>query len=415
MLNAPAKVDTSSAVTTTRSFLGLHRPFVIFLSGLVISKLGDALYLFALPWIAFELTHSPLVMGTLYATEILPILIFGVITGVFVDRWDRRRLMLVADLSRGIILASLPVLQLVGWLQLWYLYLAAFALALVSLAFDVTTTTVIPQLAGTDLTKANAAHQLVMQLGAMAGPALAGIVIAAIGGFNALWLDALSFGGTLVAVLLLPPFEKVATNGPATVGGVIQGIGEGFRWLWANRVIRVLSLQATMGNFGFGMVSAVLMFYLRSTLGLSAEISGLDYAMLGVGGLFGSLAIVPLSRRYRRGVLYPAILLFGMTGLFLMALVRSWWVPGLGFGMVSACNIAWVVLSTSVRQELIPGHLLGRVLSFSRILSTASMPLGAILGSAITQSFDPAVVFTIAAITKGIEFLISRYSAMSKL
>lgn len=167
-----------------------------------------------------------------------------------------------------------------------------------------------------------------------------------------------------------------------------------------------------MGNFGFGMVSAVLMFYLRSTLGLSAEVSGLDYAMLGVGGLIGSVAIVLLSRRYRRGTLYPAILLFGMSGLLLMALVRSWWAPGLGFGMVSACNIAWVVLSTSVRQELIPAYLLGRVLSFSRILSTASMPLGAILGSLITQSFDPVLVFMVAALTKGFEFLISRYSSM---
>lgn len=228
MLKAPAKADTGSAVTTTRSFLGLPRPFVIFLGGLAVSKLGDALYLFALPWIAYELTRSPLVMGTLYATEILPILIFGALTGVFVDRWYRRRLMLVADLSRGLIVASLPLLQLAGWLQLWYLYLAAFALALVSLAFDVTTTAVIPQLAGSDLTKANAAHQLVMQLGAMAGPALAGIVIAAFGGFNALWLDALSFAGTFLAVLLLPPFEKVATNGPANVSIVLKGMGKAF-------------------------------------------------------------------------------------------------------------------------------------------------------------------------------------------
>jgi Na+/melibiose symporter-like transporter len=190
---------------------------------------------------------------------------------------------------------------------------------------------------------------------------------------------------------------------------------EGFRWLWGNAVIRVLSLQAMIGNFGFGMVSAVLMFYLRNVLGLSSEISGLNYAMLGVGGIIGSLVIVPLTRRLRRGQLYPGILIFGMTGLLIMATVRTWWAPGLGFGMVSACNIAWVVLSTSVRQENIPSDLMGRVLSFTRVLSTAAMPVGAILGSFLIERFDPTIVFIIAAVTKLAEALVAHFSPMRSL
>ncbi|MFZ5815693.1 MAG: MFS transporter [Bacillota bacterium] len=392
------------------AWFGLSRPFALFLGGMAISKLGDALYMFALPWIAFEMTASPVVMSTLYATEILPILFFGALAGAFADGMDRRKLMLWSDAIRAVIVAAIPLLHLMGALQLWHLYAAAFSLSLVSLAFDVTTTAVIPELAGGELTRANAAFQMINQAGSMAGPALAGLVIAAVGGFNALWLNALSFGGTFLSILILPSFSLKPLG--LTVRGVLAGIADGFRWLWSHPVIRVLSLQAMTGNFGFGMVSAVLMYYLRSTLGLSAELAGLDYAMLGVGGLSGSIAIVPLSRRFRRGVLYPAILTFGMIGLLLMAGLRTWWAPGLGFGMVSACNIAWVVLSTSVRQELIPGALMGRVLAFSRILSTAAMPLGAALGGFLTQSFDPALIFLLAAATKGLEILIARFSAM---
>jgi predicted MFS family arabinose efflux permease len=177
----------------------------------------------------------------------------------------------------------------------------------------------------------------------------------------------------------------------------------------------MLSLQAAAGNFGFGMVTAVLLYYLRSTLGLSPELSGLNYAMLGVGGVLGSIAIVPLARRYRKGVLYPTMLSVGVLGLLTMALVRTWWAPGLGFGIVAACDVAWVILSTSVRQEMIPSHLMGRVLSFSRLLSTAAMPVGAVLGGFLMTVVDPMVVFLIAASFKGTEVLIARFSAISKL
>jgi MFS family permease len=357
--------------------VGLPRAFTVILTGLTVSKLGDALYTFALPWIAFELTHSAVIMGTLYATEILPILLFGALAGVYVDRWDRRKLMLVSDIIRAAVVALIPLLHLAGLLAVWHLYLVAFVLALVSLMFDVSTTAVIPEMAGGDLTRANAAHQMAMQVASMAGPALAGLVIAAMGGFNSLWLDALSFGGTFAALTGLPAFRQLPAG--ATAAGVLRGMVDGLKWLWQNRVIRVLSLQAMTGNFGFGMVSAVLMYYLRQTLGLSAQLSGLDYAMLGVGGLVGSILVVPLVRRYRRGVIYPAILLFGMAGLLIMAAVRVWWAPGLG------------------------------------VLSTAAMPVGATLGGLMTKSFDPGVVFLVAAAAKGIEVLIARFSAMYEL
>lgn len=395
------------------TFTGLSRSFGIFLGGLTISKLGDALYMFALPWIAYDLTGSAVIMSTLYATEIVPILLFGALAGVFVDRLDRRKLMITSDWMRAVIVAIIPLLALFGQLQVWHLYVVAFSLSLISLMFDVATTIAIPELVGKDLTKANAAHQLIMQLGSMAGPALAGLVIAGFGGYGAMWLDALSFGGTLVAMLMLPAFKNDRTG--VTASGVFAGMAEGFRWLWGNAVIKVLSLQAAIGNFGYGMVSAVLMFYLRDVLHLSAKISGLNYSMLGVGGIIGSLAIVPLTRRFRRGQIYPAILLFGMIGLLVMATVRTWWAPGLGFGMVSVCTIAWVVLSTSVRQELIPSELMGRVLSFSRILSTAAMPIGATLAGFMVEHIDPTIVFGIAAVTKLIEALIARFSAMRSL
>lgn len=211
----------------------------------------------------------------------------------------------------------------------------------------------------------------------------------------------------------LPNFAGQVRN--ALDRHVLSELREGLHWLWKEQVIKMLSLQAMLGNLGLGMVSAVLLYYLRAQLRLPAQLAGLDYAMVGVGGLLGSLLIVPLTHLLRRGTLYPALLSCGLIGRVSLVVLPWWWVPGLSLGIVAACDTAWIILSTSVRQERIPAPLMGRVLSFSRLLSTAAMPLGAVIGGLLAQTYDPRLVFCIAALTKGGEVLIARFSAIHRL
>jgi MFS family permease len=405
--------STETTAPAARSILGLSRPFVAYLGSSFISQSGDKLYAFALPWVAYELTHSAFVLGTLYATEVIPVLLFGAFIGVYVDRMDRRRVLLGADLLRAVLLAMLPLLALTGLLRLWQLYIVAFALALLALASEVTIIAILPELARSDNTKANAAFQFVTSGAEFAGPALAGVAIALLGGLNTLWLDVLSFGATFLVTWRLLTFQRLPAQ--TQVGLLFSELKEGLRWLWKASVIKMLSVQAMLGNLGLGMVSAVLLYYLRTSLSLSAELSGLDYAMIGVGGVLGSLVIVPLARRFRRGALYSALLTCGLLGRGAMVVLHWWWIPGLSLALVAGCDVAWIVLSTSVRQERIPRQLMGRVLSFSRLLSNAAMPLGAVIGGFLAQSYDPQLVFLLAALTKGGEALIARFSAIRKL
>ena len=98
-----------------------------------------------------------------------------------------------------------------------------------------------------------------------------------------------------------------------------------------------------------------------------------------------------------------------------MVVLPWWWVPGLSLGLVAVCDTAWITLSTTVRQERVPGSLMGWVLSFLHLLSTAAMPLGAVLGGLLAQAHDPCLVFAMAAPTKGGEVLIARFSAIHRL
>lgn len=405
---------------TNRNFISAitHLPstYVIFIFGVLISRIGDSLYTFALPWIAYELTGSAIIMSSLFATGVLPIVLFGPIVGVVVDRYDRRKLMWIADLGCIVFIALIPILHSLNLLQLWHLYVVSFILAVLSMLFDVATITVIPHIGGRSLTKANSAYQMVNQIASLAGPTLAGMIIAVIGGFNALWINVLSFVATLIAVLLLPKLERNKSIDRA--GNLLQAIGsnmkEGFKWLMNDRLNLALSLQAMVGNFGASAILGVLMYYLLSTLHLSAEQSGLNYTLIGVGGLLGSIIVVPLERRFRRGVLIPVLLGVGAIGLTYAIWSEYWLAPGIAFGIVMTCNIAWNTIVASVRQETVPPDMQGRVLGFSRVLTRLAMPLGALVGGFISD-FNPVAIFVLASITKIVEVIIALTSPIRKL
>lgn len=390
--------------------------YVIFIFGLLISRIGDSLYTFALPWIAYKLTGSAIIMSSLFAIGVLPIVLFGPIVGVVVDRFDRRKLMWVADAGCIILVSLIPLLYNLSVLQLWHLYAISFILAVLSMLFDVATITVIPQIAGPSLTRANSAYQMVNQIASLAGPTLAGIIIALMGGINALWINAISFMATLVAVLLLPKLEKKKPTDRAKtpLQTIRNDMREGLKWLMNDRLNLALSLQAMVGNFGASAVLGGLMYYLLSTLNLSAEESGINYTLIGVGGLLGSIIVIPLEQRFRRGILIPTLLGVGAIGLTYAIWSEYWLAPGISFGLAMICNIAWNTIVASVRQETVPTNMQGRVLGFSRVLTRLAMPLGALVGGLISD-FNPVAIFILASTTKVIEVIISLTSPIRKL
>ena len=382
--------------------LGRSRAFGAFVAALGISKLGDALYLFALPWIAYELTGSALVMGTLYAAEVVPVVVCGVVAGAWVDRYGARRMMLASDVARAVLVSSIPILYMAGSLRTWHLYAVAFLLGIFTLLFDVSTVAAIPHL-DHDLTRANAVHQSVVQAASVVGPAVAGSTIAAIGAFGALWIDVISFAATVVVVAQLPVRDL-----PSRDQAFWSDVAAGFRWLSRGGAIRTLALQAAVGNFGYAMVMSVMLFYLRADLLLSAQRAGFVNAAAGVGGVAASLAIVRLRRHLAPATLYRRILITGLLGYAVLLVAPVWWLASIALAAVGACNMAWVIVTTSMRQALIPRPLLGRVVSLSRTLSVAAMPLGAAAGGLLAEHDRLPLVFVAAVATKAIEIVIAQ-------
>lgn len=167
-------------------------------------------------------------------------------------------------------------------------------------------------------------------------------------------------------------------------------------------------------DFGASAVLGGLMYYLLSTLNLSAEESGINYTLIGVGGLLGSIIVIPLEQRFRRGILIPTLLAVGAIGLTYAIWSEYWLAPGISFGLAMICNIAWNTIVASVRQETVPTDMQGRVLGFSRVLTRLAMPLGALVGGLISD-FNPVAIFILASTTKVIEVIIALTSPIRKL
>ncbi|MCC2463405.1 MFS transporter [Bacillus mobilis] len=392
------------------------KEYKIFIFGLLISRIGDSLYTFALPWIAYQLTGSAVIMSSLFAINVLPIVLFGPLVGAIIDRYDRKKLLWIADITNIILVSLVPILHTLHLLEIWHLYIITFILAVMSMLFDVTTVTVIPHIAGASLTKANSFYQMINQLASLFGPMIAGIFISFIGGFQVLWINVLSFIATLVAVMLLPSIKTVNSqnNDKNTLQNILSDLFNGFKWLKNDRLNIALSFQAMIGNFGASAVLGVFMYYLLSTLQLTPEQSGFNYSLIGIGGILGSLIAVPLEKRLQRGLLIPLLLFAGAIGLTFALWSTYWFAPGIAFGIAMTCNIAWNIIVATVRQETVPSNMQGRVLGFSRVLTRLAMPLGALVGG-IMSAYNPVLVFALAAFTKLLEVIIALYSPIRKL
>ncbi|MFY4774881.1 MFS transporter [Metabacillus sp. RGM 3146] len=384
---------------------GLPSSYMFLLLGSFVSKIGDSIYTFAIPWISYEITKSATIMGSLYATSVLPIVALGPFIGSLVDKFSKKNLMIIADVLRVILISMVPILHAYNFIEIWHLYAISFLVTIISLMFDVSTVAIIPEIAGDQLTKANSSMQLITQLSGFIGPLVAGVLISSIGGYSTLWVDVISFAGTIVTVWQLLPVDAGMKEYENV--NIFTSMTEGFKWLIRDKLQLGFSLQAMIGNFGYSTAFAVLIFYLRTSIHLNAEMIGINLALLSIGGLFGTIMIIPIERKFGRSNSIPLLLSIGFLGYLVAMLPFFWFDSGLGFGIVSFCNVSWNIIITTIRQECVPKVMLGRVLSVSRVLTRLGMPLGAMVGGLVLANGNAPEVFLIAAISKFIEILIA--------
>ncbi len=404
----------TAAAGTAEASGGLGANYRKLFTAQMCAQLADGLMSVAVVWLASSLTRDATLIALVALMTRLPWLLFTLPAGVITDRYDRRLLVTWMDIVRFAVIGAFAVV--VAWSQnglpspeglasgaaptpanaavlLALLYVAAFLLGSAEVVRDNTAQTLMPSIVHkSQLEKANGrmwgAETVLNQL---VGPPLAGVLLAV-----AVALPFFINAGLLGAAAVLA-FTLAGTfrpKGQTTTGGIAwrAEIGEGFRWLWRHRLLRSLAILLGAMNLLFTMAFVILVLFAQEVLGL---FEGWQFGVLttgtAVGAVLGSFLADRVSRRLSPGTaLFTAMIGLsvaqGITGVMSSALIV--WVLGIAVGFLI---VVWNVITVSLRQRIIPDHLLGRVNSVYRFFGWGMMSIGPLLGGLIVELAEPVV------------------------
>ena len=379
-----------------------QRDFSLLWFGGVLSVIGDYFLFIALPFFVYERTGSVLATGAMFAAETLPRLLFGSVAGVFVDRWARKKTMVISDLSRALILLPLLVVAAGGPLAL--VYAVAFVEASVSMFFLPAKSATIPNLvAERDLTAANSLDSLGEEVPSLIGPLLGGALLGVVGLSGLVLLDV----GTYLASALLISMIGAPTSAPeeepdvtaevavsAWANALKEWLG-GLRLIGRDRSIAVLFGVISVATIGEGAVTVLWIIFFRDVLGSGAQEFGYFIAAYGVGGILGGLLLGWSSRLIDEARLFSLSLI--ANGLLLLAIFNTRLLPVIVALAVLAgvTVVGWFVTSQTLLQKWVPDRYRGRVFGAYETTQALTLLVGMGIAVALEGLLGVIVVLSI--------------------
>jgi MFS family permease len=380
--NAPAETGVAAALPDDR----LDGRYWRLWGAVASSNLGDGLVSLAFPWLASLLTRDALaVAGVALATR-LPWLLFSLHAGVLTDRFDRRRLMVIANSLRAVVAVGTTLAVLADVMSLPVLYLAAFALGMCEVVFDNTSQAILPSLVPRH--RLERANGTIMGAQMVIADFIARPVAGALVGLALslpFAIDAVTAAISAALVASIPGSFRTVTDPDQARPRMRTQIAEGLRWLWQHRLLRTLALALGVMNGVGAAIMATYVLFAQEILELDGVGFGLLLAAGSVGGLLGSLLAPNLTARLGAGPSLFATVAVPIVGFAATATTSSAMVTGAAFAAFSFTGIMWNVVTVSLRQTLIPDPLLGRVNSVYRFFGWGAMPLGTLLGGALVN------------------------------
>ena len=363
------------------------------------SNLADGVALLALPLLAIQVTRDPVAVSGLRVALTLPWLLFGLLAGVLTDRLDRRRLMVWGNLMRGAALALLGTVALTDQLGLLWLYAAGFLLGIGETWTDTAAQAILPAVVPREgLRRANGRlYSAQVVLNEFAGAPLAGLLVTvsvAAAAFTpaALYLAA----GVLVALL---PGRYAARRTERT--SIATDLREGLRGLAGDRGLRRLvaySAGVNLVNAAFFAVFVLFAVGAGAPMGLTAPQYSLLLIAVAAGAIGGAQLTERISGKLRTApVLSAAAVLLGLC-LALPALTTHPLAVGAALAVAGAAVAVGNVLAVSMRQEIVPDRLLGRVTAGVRMVVFGALPVGSLLGGVIAATWSPRLLFVVLGV-----------------
>ncbi|HEY8103191.1 MAG TPA: MFS transporter [Gaiellaceae bacterium] len=372
-----------------------RRPIIALVAAEVTSILGSRMTYLALPWFVLVTTGSAAKMSIVLAAEILPMAIFGIPSGVVVERLGARTTMLVCDAARAPLLASLPILHAFDLLSFPLLLALVFALGCFMTPYFAAQRVILPELVGEDeatIAQANSMIEGGTAFAGLAGPALAGILIPLVGAPNVLYVDAATY---VVSFLLLAGFvPRTKKLGASIATGVLAGV----QFFVRDRLLARLGITVIVLNFLAAGLSAALPYYAYDNFSGSSKVAGLFYTAIGAGALLGSIGAVLVVKRLPPLRLAGVAIVCMCLPLWLLPLDLPAW------GVMATLFVALLFAplvngpTIGVITARTPVQLRPKVMAALISVSALAQPLGFLVAGQLLEPWGVSRVFAAVAI-----------------
>jgi MFS family permease len=368
----------------------------------VLSAMGDYLYGIAVMWIAVKAVGSG--AGIVAAAEYSSMLIFGLLGGVYADRWNRRRVMMSVDILRTIAIAILPVLALSGVLQLWHLVVVAVIVGSLGVLFDPALQASLPVLVSDTQTlqATNGLMDTTRRLARIFGPGMAGVLIAIMPLPHFFTLDAASFAISALAVLSLgrhyawKPAQRESIQ--FGVRGILAEIGSAMRLVHHHRplawALGTNGINSLLWRAAF-TVGVPLLTY--RVLGGNIGAYGLIIGAYGVGNVLSNIVIGSLTVRHRVALIFVGKIVLG-GGFLILAFAHTLWMALFGSALGAVGGPMSDIMTITIMQTDLPSNQLGKVFSLRMILENGGGSLGLLLAVPLFVLFSVPVAIALCAL-----------------
>jgi MFS family permease len=350
-----------------------QRDFGFFWASLLFSAVGTQISAVAIAWQVYEITNSPFQLGLTGLFRALPVMILSIPGGVVADRMDRRRLLIITQTLAMLLSLLLALLTTTGHIAVWHIYAVTFLSGAVGIFDSPARTAMIPTLVPAEhLASAYALNITWRQIATLAGPFIGGICLSKLGIGASYYIDALSFFGVIVCLLVMRARPKPATEKKESP---LQSVRGGFDFVRSNSAILALMGMDTCVNF-FGAYRSMMPVFARDILG--AGPAGLG-ALLGVpafGALLGSGIVMAMGDPRHKGRLIISVTLIYTAGLISFALSRSFILSLIIVFLLGLLDAIGETLRDTLIQLITPDRMRGRIKSFDQVFMSAGQYMG---------------------------------------
>ena len=392
--------------TRRYSSLWRNRDFMLLWNGQLLSNVGSQVSLLAFPLLVLAITRSPAQAGLVGALRSLPFALLCLPAGALIDRWDRKKVMLICDTGRALALGSIPVALWLGRLGILQLCLVALVEGTLMTFFSLAEIACLPHVVPKEqIPAASAQNQAIDSASWTIGPFLGGLLFG-LGNAIPFLTDAISYVCSVLGIFFMRTrFQEERAETPLKIW---HEIGEGILWLWHERVLRFLALL-TLGLIFPTIGFTLLLIILAQNLHASPLAIGILFASGGIGSIAGAFLTNPLQKRFTFGQLTIGSAWIWAISWLALAIAPNLWVLGIANGVSFIIVPIYISVQFSYRLIIIPDHLQGRVQSVFRLLSFGSQPLSFVLTGFLIQWIGPVATVIVLFVPQGIIALIATF------